>query len=87
MSDQPSTTDQARAVGGQPLVDALQELAGTGQLTDRPKTAVERTLAEMAAMHHDRGRVNRGVAFVKRAKKSDARRRIEKATRKRMRRR
>lgn len=51
------------------------------------QTAVGRTLAEMAAMSHDRGRLNRGVAFVKRAKKSDRRRAIERATRKRMRRR
>lgn len=52
----------------------------------RRQTAVERTLAEMAAMHHDKERLHRGQAFVKRAKKSDKRRKIEKATRKKMRR-
>jgi hypothetical protein len=54
----------------------------------RPSTAVERTLA---AIHNtwegNNGRINQARAFVKRAKKSDARRRIEKATRKKNRRR
>lgn len=50
----------------------------------RPQSAVERTLAAMNTQWRgDNGRLNQARAFIKRAKKSDARRRMEKATRKR----
>jgi hypothetical protein len=50
-------------------------------------TAVERTEAAITTQWAgDKGRINQARAFIKRAKKSDARRRMEKATRKRNRR-
>lgn len=51
-----------------------------------PRTAVERTQAAIAGhWQGNNGRINQARAFLKRAKKSDARRRMEKATRKKMR--
>ncbi len=55
--------------------------------TLRPPTAVGRTLAEMSNMYHDKGRLNRGTAFVKRVAKNKKRRAIQKATHKKMRKR
>jgi hypothetical protein len=49
-----------------------------------PPTAVERTLAAMnGRWAGDNGRLNQARAFIKRAKRSDAKRRAEKASRKR----
>lgn len=54
----------------------------------RRPTAIERTRSAIAEKWAgDNGRINQAHAFIKRAKKSDARRRIEKATRKKNRRR
>jgi hypothetical protein len=56
-------------------------------LDDKPLTPVQRTeLAMRTTWAHMPGRVNQGRAFLKRAKKSDARRKVEKASRKRNRR-
>lgn len=53
-----------------------------------PLSAVERTKAAIREKWSgDKGRQNQAHAFIKRAKKSDARRRMEKATRKKNRRR
>ncbi len=55
--------------------------------TLRPPTALGRTLAEMADMYHDKGRLSRGTAFAKRVAKNRKRRAIQKATHKKMRKR
>jgi hypothetical protein len=54
----------------------------------KPLTAVQRTEQAIREQWQDQpGRINQARAFIKRAKKSDARRRQEKATRKKNRRR
>ena len=52
----------------------------------RRPSGVAPTLAEMAAGNWGQGRVSQAQAFIKRAKKSDAKRKAEKASRKRNRR-
>lgn len=53
----------------------------------RLQSGVATTEEAMKSWVGNKGRTNQAKAFLKRAKKSDARRRIEKATRKKMRRR
>lgn len=50
-----------------------------------PRTAVARTIDAMKSGGWSAGRCNQASAFLKRARKSDKRRRMENATRRRMR--